>query len=226
MKLKEFKAPQGSDKWHDWRKLGIGASEMSVIMGSLPFAYEDVLDLWKKKSGLLVKDFIVTQAIQDGIDLEPEARDKFNVIFQSDFEPKCYTHPKYSFLRASLDGITKDLKHGVEIKCPSLTNFNVAKRGNVLDYYYTQAQQQMACADLDYQNYWVYRKLEGGSWIKIYRNEAYIAEIQRRGEIFWNSVETKKPCLPRDFGMDMANSYSQPFQAGEHRIEFIGYYKN
>ena len=67
---------QRSEDWLAWRTKGIGASEASVIMGSLPFEYEDILELYKKKAGLPVKEFEMNAAIQKGIDTEDEALPK------------------------------------------------------------------------------------------------------------------------------------------------------
>lgn len=211
---------QGSEEWLNWRKTGIGASEMSVIMGSLPFSYEDIIELWKKKVGMQVKPFIVTPAIQEGIDTEPEAREKFIKRVGVKVEPKCFTHPEYEFLRASLDGYGVVKKRSkivdrvaVEIKCPQMTSYKKAAKGKIIDYYYTQIQQQIACAELDYEYYYVYRKYEEDILFRVNRNEEYIQEIYRRGQIFWEGVLAKKPILPPALGINM-QGYSDPFRAG------------
>lgn len=216
---------QRSDEWHLWRKGGLGASEMSVIMGSLPFDFEDTLELWKKKTGLPVPEFIVTAAIQQGIDTEDEALEKFTKATGIKMSPLCLTHGEVPFIRCSLDGIDKKLKNAVEIKCPSSTKYYKAKKGIVLDYYYTQLQTQMACTGLEEIFYWVYRQKEGGVLIKVKRNEDYITELIRRATIFWEMVQSKKPCLPKHLNI---NPYldSDPFIAGEHETELIGIYKN
>jgi putative phage-type endonuclease len=228
--MKKFKPiahefAQREADWLEWRKSGIGASEASVIMGSLPFDFEDILFLWKKKVGIPVPEFQMNDAIQKGIDTEDEALEAFTKATGIKMEPKCFTHPEHPFLRASMDGIDKKLKQGVEIKCPSATKFYKAKKGIVLDYYYTQLQQQMACTGLKEIYYWVYRQKEGGALIKVPRNDEYIAELIRRAGIFWKMVEDKEPCLPKHLGI---NPYldSDPFIVGEHKTEFISHYKN
>lgn len=219
------KFTQRSDEWINWRKGGLGASEMSVIAGSLPFEYEDILDLYKKKAGLPVDDFIMTEAIQKGIDTEDEALEAFTKITGIKMEPICVTHSKYPFLRASLDGADKKLKTGVEIKCPGTTKFYQAKKGIVLPYYYTQIQMQAESSGIQEMYYWVYRSDQGGILFKIPRNEEYIQELIRRAKIFWDMVERKEPCLPRHLGIDIYKE-SDPFIAGEHITELVGVYKN
>jgi putative phage-type endonuclease len=225
LKYTPLNMEQRSEEWLEWRKSGIGASEASVIMGSLPFDFEDILFLWKKKVGIPVPEFVMTDAIQQGIDLEDEALEKFTEATGIKMEPKCFTHPVHTYLRASMDGVDKKVKQGVEIKCPSSTKYYKAKKGIVLDYYYTQLQQQMACTGLEELFYWVYRQKEGGVLLRVPRNEAYIEELIRRAAIFWEMVQSKTPCLPRHLNI---NPYLDvdPFIAGEHTTELVGIYKN
>lgn len=217
--------PQRSEDWHAWRKGGLGASEMSVLAGSLPFHFEDILDLWKKKAGLPVPEFQMNDAIQLGIDTEDEALEAFTKVTGIKMSPLCVTHSKFPYLRASLDGIDKKLKQGVEIKCPSASKYYTAKKGVVLPYYYTQIQMQAACSGLQEIFYWVYRTKEGGVLIKVPRNEEYIQELYRRAEIFWNKVLEEEPCLPQHLGIDQYKD-SDPYEAGDMSVELVGVYKN
>lgn len=225
LKYTPLKLEQRSDEWLKWRESGIGASEASVIMGSLPFEYEEVLDLYKKKVGLPVPEFIVTEAIQRGIDTEDEALEAFTKVTGIKMKPKCFTHPEYSFLRASLDGIDSKMKNGVEIKCPSSAKYYIAKKGVVIDYYYTQLQQQMACTGLQEMYYWVYRQKEGGVLLKVKRNDEYIEELIRRASIFWQHVLDKEPIVSRELGMNVWQD-SDPYKVGDMSAELIGTYKN
>ncbi len=216
---------QRSEEWVAWRSSGIGASEAQVVMGSLPFVFEDILELWKRKAGLPVEPFQMNDAVQRGIDTEDEALEAFTRVTGIKMQPQCFVHPEHNFLRASLDGIDKTLKQGVEIKCPAASKYYTAKKGIVLPYYYTQVQAQMGCSGLQEMHYWVYRQKEGGVLIKVPRNEEYIAELVRRATIFWDMVQTKTPCLPKHLDIDPYLD-SDPFIAGEHTVELIGVYKN
>lgn len=225
MKLKEIKHPQDSEAWHQWRAEGIGASESAILMGALPFAWNDVLELWKLKTKLKENDFVSNEAMAQGKALEPYARQQYSKVTGIKVQPKCYEHPEYPFLRASLDGINKNSKLIVEIKCPGLGKFKLAKQGVVVDYYYPQMQQQMACTDAEMCHYWVYREDAGGILIKVPRNEAYIQELVRRSEIFWKGVENKTAVLPRHLGINMRGE-SDPFTINNMESEFVGFYKN
>jgi putative phage-type endonuclease len=204
---------QGEPSWHEWRKTGLGASNMSVLMGSLPFQYEDVLTLWKEKAlGIKIDRF--SAAINEGWANEEEARQVYIKKTGIQVKPVCLTHPEYPFLRASLDGLSDDRKIVVEIKCPQPGNFKKAQQGKVLDYYYTQLQQQVGICNALFGNetvdYYVYR---GGQDVlfRVPFNRAYFAEIIRRGKMFWDMVESKTPALPRHFGLEMMQAYSQPY---------------
>lgn len=216
---------QGSPEWLEWRKTGIGASNMSVIMGSLPFDYEDILMLWKEKVGLGGREFKVSEAVQAGMDLEPEARECLANHLGIELEPQCFTHPEHPWLRASLDAYGID-KHGkeviAEIKCPQVTSYKKAARGKILDYYYTQVQQQIACAETDGSYYFVYRPGEKPVLFWVPRNDTYINELIRRGKIFWEHVEAQKPVLPYMLDIDMySGKFSDPFMCDGMEWEMI-----
>jgi len=222
---KEIKLSQVGDEWLTWREAGIGASESAVLMGALPFKWNDVLELWKLKTKMIESDFTMNEAMQLGKDLEPEARTKYTKATGIKVQAKCFERTDMPFLKASLDGITKNGKHIVEIKCPGLPKWQSAKKGIVVDYYYPQMQQQMAVSEAESCHYWVYRKTEGGILINVPRNQPYIDELERRAKIFWDCVENKKPALPAMLGIDMRKEVD-PFQAGDMETEVLGIYKN
>jgi putative phage-type endonuclease len=225
MQLKPIKLSQEGEQWLAWRDSGIGASESAIIMGALPFKWNDVLELWKKKTKMVEDDFEMNEAMAQGKALEPEAREKYIEVTGISVEAECYEHPEFPFIKASLDGINHENNMVVEIKCPGLGKFMIAKKGELVDYYYSQVQQQIACTDADFAHYWVYRQKEGGVLIKVPRNDVYIKELVRRSTIFWDGVEAKKPVLPRDLGIDMRKDVD-PYVAGNMDVELIGHYKN
>ncbi len=222
---KEVKLSQEGDEWLQWRDSGIGASESAIIMGALPFKWNDTLELFKLKRKLKESDFEMNDAMQAGKDLEPEARLKYIEATGNEVWAKCFERTDYPFIKASLDGITKDGTHIVEIKCPGLPKWQSAKKGVVVDYYYPQMQQQMAVCGAETCHYWVYRQKEGGILINVPRNEPYIAEMIRRSEIFWKGVESGIPALPKQLGIDMRKD-ADPFKAGDMEVTLIGCYKN
>ena len=113
MKIVSF--DQGSDSWLKWRKGGIGASDISIIMGSNP--YKTPLQLWEIKCGYREED-VVNRAMQHGINHEDVARQWLNQNLQLHLQPVCVEDDDKSHFRASLDGYDFDHETLVEIKCP------------------------------------------------------------------------------------------------------------
>lgn len=224
--LKEVKLNQDNPKWLSWRQQGIGSSEIAILMGSLPFKFNNILDLWKIKKGIMEDPFEGNEATETGKRLEPIARDYYNKKFKPKVTPKCFERTDLPFLRVSLDGIDSKKKKILELKCPGITNFKLAKNGTVLDYHYSQVQYQMAVTGVEILHYGVYNVDEGLVLFEIPRNEEYIEETIRRATIFWELIENNEPALPRHFGIDMSQNYSQPFQAGEHIVKFLGVFKD
>ncbi len=225
LKYAPLNMEQRSEDWLTWRKTGIGASEAGKLMGSLPFEYGEVLDLYKEKAGLPVEEFIVTDAIQLGIDTEDEALEAFTKVTGIKMTPQCFTHPEYSFMKASMDGVDKKVTQGVEIKCPGTTKFYQAVKGKMPDYHYSQVQHQMFCTNLPEMYYWVYRQKEGGVLLKVKRNDEYIVELVKRAGIVWEAIQTQRPIVSRQLGIKVWQE-SDPFEAGDMSVELVGRYKN
>lgn len=222
MKYKPLKLVQRSPEWLEWRNGGIGASEIGIIMGSLPFEYGNVTDLWKEKVSL-ADDFQMTDAVQLGIDLEPTAAKYYTRATGFRIRAKCFTHPTQPYINASLDGYNAKRKKGVEIKCPGIGKFYYVKRGGMSGSNYAQVQQQMYCTNLDEMDFWVFREDEGGVLVRVARNQEYIEEIKTRGEIFWDLVQKRIPARDTHFGLDY-NKKLVPFKAGNMETTLVRYF--
>lgn len=227
---KEIKLSQEQDKndlWIQWRNGGIGASEQSILLGALPFGWNDCLRLWKVKTGLAESDFVMNENVLFGKQTEAEARKKYTKATGIKVTPTCYETIQYPFIRASLDGINKKLKHIVEIKVPSLSGLQKAKKGIMPHYYYPQIQAQLYAANAQTAHFWSYRPEFGGILMEVKRNEEYIQELIRRSKIFWECVESKTPCLPHMLNINMTKSEGQdPFEVGDMSVELLGKFKN
>jgi putative phage-type endonuclease len=188
---------QNTEKWLKWREDGIGGSEASCIMGTNP--YDDVIVCWQRKLNL-IPDITETaskwslEAMQRGHDLEPEARQLFELEFGLKMNPVCMIHPEYDFMRASLDGLSCDGNIVLEIKCPGLTTHREALEGKIRPYYYTQMQHQMSVAGAELCYYFSYTDLDNidtYKLIEVPRDEEYIKRLIERESIFWEYVVNK-----------------------------------
>lgn len=85
------------------RKLGIGGSDIPIIMGFS--SYKTPYQLWCEKTGLIQELYEETPVQYWGNKLEPIIRDEFslrnNVVIET---PSAVTHPFHEFMRGNVDG--------------------------------------------------------------------------------------------------------------------------
>lgn len=130
---------QGSDDWLNWRREGIGASDVSAILGVSPWT--TIQDLWSEKLGYKERQ-PTNAAMQRGTDLEPEARFLAEWELGRAFPPTCFTTLEYPWMKASLDGWSN---HEVlELKCPGKTSHTKYIKKGCPPLYYCQVQYQLA----------------------------------------------------------------------------------
>jgi len=105
---------QDSTEWHDWRKKGVGGSEVAAVVGASP--YQNAEQLWEIKTKP-VKGEAENANMKRGKQKEPVARALYEKLFGHSVAPCCVLHDVYDFIRASLDGITTNDEIIAEIKC-------------------------------------------------------------------------------------------------------------
>lgn len=174
---------QGTSEWLQWRKEGIGASESAALLGMCP--YSTAFDVFMDKTGR-AEAFEGNAATQRGQDLEGKARAMYELISMEDMPPACAVHPKYNFLRASLDGRRADGKKILEIKCPGADSHEKAKAGIVPDHYMIQIQHQFAVTGADSCDYFSYSYKDGShALVVVLPNLETQAKIVLAAEEFW-----------------------------------------
>lgn len=149
-KMKVLDLEIGSDKWKEFRRTGIGASDSAVILGISPF--KTPYQLWEEK--INKKDSPVSFSMKRGLDREEEARFWFELEYGTILTPKVIAHPTIPWKYATLDGINDEGDIAVEIKFANHKVHEAAKKGYVIDYYYPQIQSQLECTGLS-QMYFV-----------------------------------------------------------------------
>lgn len=146
--MKVVKIDQKSDKWIEWRRQGIGASDCAAVLGLSK--YKIAYDIWAEKTGRSFP-IPINDDMERGINLESKAREEYQSIVGRIFIPLCAEHDKFPVIRASFDGVTLDHKEFIEIKCPRgnklwdiVSNKDLqALKEKYPDYYY-QIQHQYA----------------------------------------------------------------------------------
>ena len=165
---------QGTEEWLDWRHSGIGASEASTVMGDNRFQSSSEL-LYQKRNKINTEP---NEKMRLGTSLEQDARDLYIEETGMSVEPLCLQSKEHSWLIASMDGITDDYGHIVEIKCGKSAYWQ-ANKGKVPSYYYGQLQHQLMITGLDFVDYWCYWPGYKGILQAVTRDKPYIRRLLR-----------------------------------------------
>ncbi len=159
---------------------------MSSILGLNPWKSKE--ELFLEKTGQKKINFETNEAMENGIRKEPIARSFFNDLNVANFKDKVVVCRELSFMRASLDGYDEEKKEGVEIKCPfTERSFTIICKG-IPDYYYSQLQHQMFCAELNEIHFFVYKDDKKNYSRVVSRNENFIDIMKKKCDEFWALV--------------------------------------
>jgi putative phage-type endonuclease len=175
---------QSSDDWLSWRREGIGASDAPVVMGLSP---------WQKAGELLLlktgqqAERPANDAMQRGKRLEPMARLAYVQHTGIEVSPVCVQSREHPWMRASLDGLSADGRHVLEIKCPGEKDHSLAASGSVPEKYYPQLQHILAVTGLAEIHYWSFR-FDHTVLLKVARDESFIADLVEKEAAFWTGV--------------------------------------
>ena len=148
---------QRTEEWYQARLGKIGASEISKIInkkkdGSMNQQEEDLL-IQKVAERLTGKktDTYINQAMQNGIDREPDARKLYELVTKNKVEEVGFIpHPTIKMSGCSPDGVVINQAslptYVLEIKCPTDTTHTKTLIDKKLpSQYKPQVQFQMAC---------------------------------------------------------------------------------
>lgn len=133
---------QGTEKWLQWRRDKITASRIAQLMGLSP--YGTPYQLWEEMTGRK-EPAKTNDNMLYGQRMEPLIRAFWEFQTGNKYTPACYEHPEIHYLAASLDGIDCHEEGILEIKTCNREVFELAKTGNVVDYYLVQMQLQLMC---------------------------------------------------------------------------------
>lgn len=177
---------QGTPEWIEWRHRGIGASDAPTIMGENP--WKSSKELLQEKRGP-ARDSNKNEAMTRGTLLEPQARKFYIARTGNDVKPACLQSRQYSWLRASVDGISSSGNAIVEIKCGESVYKHTSRNRCAPDYYYGQLQHLLAVSGLPSLDFWCYLPGCAELLIKVPRDDNYIARLIAAEMSFWNSIQ-------------------------------------
>lgn len=199
MKIVNF--TQEGSEWLHWRKQGIGATDISVIMGSNP--YSTPLQIWEMKCGFRDEPEL-NHAMAHGKTYEPIAREWMNQQHQLFLKAICVEDAEEPLFRASLDGYDFQTDTLVEIKCPITESVLEKARMQqaIPEYWYDQMQWQIMIAQPKraIMALWDYRH-EQCITIDMFGITNRIKKMREKAKEFWHYVQIGKepPVSAKDF---------------------------
>lgn len=177
MKLVHFE--QDSKEWHEWRLIGIGASEAGAIMES-PHAHSTKYQVYLEKTQQAAPaDLDRNPYVQRGKNREDEVRTAAREYLKTlpefgpgiTVEPACAEHDVYSFIHASFDGLINQTIP-VELKFLSDTEWDLSSEEGedspAYQLYRYQVMQQCLVAGTD------------RGWLMLYKEGGYLIPFEMR----------------------------------------------
>ena len=188
----------GSDAWLEYRRTHLGASQSSIILGINP--WQTLLDLYNEQvNGIKQKG---NWAMQRGLDREEEARCWFEDQTGIHVEPVMIGHSLLDWKFATLDGMDTNGKVILEIKWANLKTHELAKQGQVIDYYYSQVQSQIECAAVDFGYFLSCHEKDGSVdfvLLKVMRDGPYMIDLlKKEQDYYYDHLLPKIPPEPSD----------------------------
>jgi len=190
---------QRTDEWFAARLGKVTASRVADVLATRKGMESTIRAKYKlqlateRLTGQKANNFI-NQAMQDGIDREPIAKDIYSHVIEKDIlDVGFIDHPTIQMAGASPDGLIDD-DSILEVKCPietTHTQYLLDKKFPVK--YKPQVQFQLAATGRDYCHFVSYNpnfepKLQL-MIVKEYRDDKYIAEIEAKIKEFLDEVQ-------------------------------------
>lgn len=191
--IKEFQIlqlEQGSQEWLSLRKTKVTATDANSIMGANP--WKTRMQLYHEKLSD-APSMPPNARMQRGTDLEPIARDLFNLKTGWNMKPAVLVK---DWAMASLDG--RDLLGCIlEVKCPGEKDHNEALLGKVPSHYYPQLQHQMYVAGVCMAYYFSFDGIDGVV-VNVKRDDDYIEKMLIEEKKFYDCMMNKIPPEPSE----------------------------
>lgn len=179
---------QGSPEWFEQRRGKVTASRIADIMARTKSGYSTsrqnyLMQLLCERLTGKVEESFKSSAMQRGNDLEPEARNWYQLETGEIVEQISFIdHPNIDDAGASPDGLVGN-EGLIEIKCPNTaTHIETLRSKKPSDRYYKQMQWQMACTGRKWCDFVSFdnRLPDNLAYfcVRIDRNEDAIAEIE------------------------------------------------
>lgn len=211
------------DIWLEHRRLSIGGSDASAIIGLNPWA--SPYSVWADKLGKLPPKED-TEAMRLGRDLEGYVARRFTEATGKKVRRENYiiVNPDYPFAHANVDRMVVGEDAGLECKVTSSLNTKKFKNGEYPDNYYVQCVHYLMVTGC--QRWYLSVLVLGQGFYRytIERDEEEIAALAKSEEDFWKLVESKTP--PMADGLKATSdaiSTLYPTSLDDNSIDLLGY---
>ncbi len=207
------------EDWLQYRRLGIGGSDIAAICGLSK--WRTPMHVYLEKLGEAPEE-VKSEAAEWGTRLEPLIAEKFAQEHPdwAILEKKVmYCHPEHEWALANMDRLIICPKRGrgiLEIKTANEYLKQEWDNGNIPDYYYVQLQWYMYIMNLDFG---YFATLIGGNKYRefeVYRDEELIAQIVRLAEDFWHHYVLMRHCPPVDGSDACSKLLSRLYPKAQH----------
>lgn len=146
---------QGTDTWREWRRGGLGGSDIAAILGLSPYTDppHNRETVFKEKVHGIERP--VNFAMNRGTRLEPAARRAYELRHRCTAPPTCVEMDGCPWARVSLDGLCTNgavidpLWWILELKCPNWQTHDLALGGVVAEHFMVQCQWQLLVCGLE-----------------------------------------------------------------------------
>jgi putative phage-type endonuclease len=188
--MRILKLKQGSPEWIEYRKSHIGGSDVSAITGNSP--WKDALYLWEEKVGKRTNTF-KSKAMEHGTFTEEKAREFYIFVSGNDVTPEVCESDDWNIAISSLDGLSKDRRSFLEVKCPTNPKlYDMALNEEIPPYYMDQIQWSFLVTGCKYCDYEVYIDYRTNKIIRVLPDKDYQENILKLAKEFWEYVLSNK----------------------------------
>lgn len=181
-------------QWLEWRRHGLGASDIPAICGVCP--YKSALDIYNTKFDTEEQEDNFWMA--RGRENEPEARAMFEQVKGREYPPLNIEHDQLPHFRASLDGYCEQTRYVLEIKNPGRRTLDLASIGKVPLNYQYQIQWQLFVSGAPKAFYFCYDAdtMENHT-IELYPDQAIWDKMIPSAHAFWGCVLSQTPPIDK-----------------------------
>ena len=182
------------EDWLEYRKLGIGGSDASVVCGIS--RYKSPIELWMEKTGQLPHQE-AGEAAYWGTQLEPLVRLEFSkrTGIEVGLEKQLLQSEEHPFMLANLDGICQHPEYGTCIfEAKTASAYKAGEwEDSIPDEYQLQIQHYMAVTG--HRGAYIAALIGGNTfkWKFVERDEELIAMLIKLETDFWNHVQDVTP---------------------------------